>query len=286
MNNLKTYNSVKINDCKLTCPKVKKKDNNWKGKDILDVRFWIMSILAKRRSGKTTLIYNLIKQFAHKHMIILFFVPTFYKDNVYESIRNYLDRKGIVYQGNTSIENEEKIDLIDVFMKENSGEGLNEEIGNEETVSQPIIQQPQIPVCNFGENVIDSQSKVDNNVEPEYMIIFDDMSSQLRHPSIVKLCKNSRHFKCKIILSSQSIVDLTPSQHSQIDYCVLFKNFNFDSIEQIYKRLQPNLSFEEFYELYKNITESKTGKYNNFLLIDRNKEEYRKNLNEVIKFDK
>lgn len=281
MNNLKTYNSVKINNCKLTCPKVKKKDNNWKGKDILDVKYWIMSILAKRRSGKTTLIYNIIKNFAHKHMIILFFVPTFYKDSVYESIRNYLDRKAIVYQGNTSIENEEKVDLIDVFMKENSGGDENEESQEE------IVQQPQIPVCNFGDNT-DSQS-VENNkgiestpVEPEYMIIFDDMSSQLRHPSIVKLCKNSRHFKCKIILSSQSIVDLSPSQHSQIDYCVLFKNFNFNSIEQVYKRLQPNLSFEEFYELYKNVTEGKTGKYNNFLVIDRNKEEYRKNMNEVI----
>lgn len=278
MNN---YKSVKINDCKLTCPKVKKKDKNWKGKDILDVKYWIMSILAKRRSGKTTLIYNLIKQFGHKHMIILFFVPTFYKDSVYESIRNYLDRKGIVYQGNTSIENEEGIDLIDVFMKENNGDRylLNQESKEE------IVQQPQIPVCNFGGPIIDSQSESKNediNIEPEYMIIFDDMSSQLRHPSIVKLCKNSRHFKCKIILSSQSIVDLTPSQHSQIDYCVLFKNFNFDSIEKVYKRLQPNLSFEEFYELYKNVTEGKTGKYNNFLVIDRNKEEYRKNLNEVI----
>ncbi len=37
----------------------------------------------------------------------------------------------------------------------------------------------------------------------EYIFILDDLGSDLRHASITQLCKVSRHYKAKLIFSSQ-----------------------------------------------------------------------------------
>ena len=281
----------RINDTKLVLPRLPKKSLDWKGKKCLDVRYWCMSILGKRRSGKSSLIYTLLKEFTNRGIIVLFFVPTFYKDDTYLSMRNYLEKRKIGYQAYTSIE-EEGVNNIDMFMDVNNGE----EIDIEEEDLNGVLHEKITPTvsptlgkvgCNFGfecqqEKQVTKEEKKEEKPrikkEIEYLIIFDDMSGSLRNPSVIKLCKNSRHYKCKIILSSQSIVDLSPQTHQQLDYCVLFKNFNEQSLEQVYSKLQPNISFPEFVELYEKVTNSKTGKLNNFLLIDRANESYRVNL--------
>lgn len=277
----------KINDYKLTVPRLPKKAKDWKGKGCLDVQYWVMSILGKRRSGKSTLIYTLLKEFCSRNTVVLFFVPTFYKDDTYLSMKNFLEKKKIPYNVYTSID-EDGINNIDMFMEVNNGVDKDDEEDEKEEIQEikPLYQS-----CNFGSAEPHKEEKKEEKkeikkkpkIEPEYFIIFDDMSGQLRNPSVIKLCKNSRHYKCKIILSSQSIGDLHPQTHSQLDYCVLFKNFNEQSLEQVYQKLQPNISFEQFIELYEKITNSKTGKFNNFFLIDRASEQYRLNLCNKIK---
>lgn len=247
----------------------------WKGKNLLDVRYWVMSILAKRRSGKTTLIFNLIKNFCTKKTIVIFFVPTFMKDDTYQSIRDYLNEKDISYINYSSIK-EDGVNNIEAFMEANKGQEDIEDEKEEEKVDNLSS------VCNFGESPKEKTKAKRKPIPPEYLIIFDDISSELRDKSVSVLCKNSRHFKCKIILSSQSIIDLNPSTHAQVDYCALFKDFNEDSLEKIYQKLEPNISYEEFKEIYHEVTGTKMKGHphlNNFLLIDRANQEYRVNLN-------
>ena len=38
---------------------------------------------------------------------------------------------------------------------------------------------------------------------PEYIIIFDDLSSELKSQSLLTLLRKNRHFKTKLIISSQ-----------------------------------------------------------------------------------
>jgi predicted AAA+ superfamily ATPase len=90
--------STKINNAEIILPTLDIIDKKWKGKKILDLQYWVMAILSKRRSGKSTLIYNLIKQFANKNTIILFFCPTFHKDSTYGAIKKYLDEREINYE--------------------------------------------------------------------------------------------------------------------------------------------------------------------------------------------
>ena len=274
--------SVKVNNVGYVIPRVGSGlPQKWKGSKLLDVRYWVMSILAKRRSGKTTLIFNLIKNFCTKRTIVIFFVPTFHKDDTYQAIREYLDEKDIQYINYDSIK-EDGVNNISVFMESNKQDGKDEEgEGEEETPSSPSH-----PQCNFGnEPKTEKEKKKKDPPPPEYLIIFDDISSELRDKSVSVLCKNSRHFKCKIILSSQSIIDLNPSTHAQVDYCCLFKDFNEDSLEKIYNKLEPNIDSEKFKEIYHSVTNSKMKGHphlNNFLLIDRANQDYRISLSSKI----
>lgn len=54
------------------------------------------------------------------------------------------------------------------------------------------------------------KSKKSKYLAPEYMIIFDDLSSELKSRSLLSLLKFNRHFKAKLIISSQWLHDLLP----------------------------------------------------------------------------
>ena len=251
----------------------------------------------------------------------MFFSPTFYKDDTYEAIRKYLDKKGILWKGYTDIRNEDGVDYIDNFMRmnrENENKDENRQDEPENKLIEPNLKPVQ-PVVNFGdeltkrdelvnsfkkaflrnEDELVNSFKPENPTKPEFILVFDDMSRYLREKSVIELLKNSRHFRCKIIMSTQSITDLHPHGHSQFDYIALFKNFNEDSLEKIYDRIEPNISFEKFKEIYHETTkkpekrspkDDERGKrspkdergFHNFLLIDRGNEKYRINLDKEI----
>ncbi|MFN9115075.1 MAG: hypothetical protein ACK5XN_33860, partial [Bacteroidota bacterium] len=64
---------------------------------ILDRKYFVFAVLGKRRSGKSTLTFNLLKKFATKNTIVIFFVHTFTKDDNYKEMREFLDSKGITW---------------------------------------------------------------------------------------------------------------------------------------------------------------------------------------------
>jgi predicted AAA+ superfamily ATPase len=119
----------KINNTKISLPPLPKGTKKWKGMQCLDVQYWIMSILGKRRSGKTSLVYTLLKEFATKNTICLFFCSTFYKDSSYDAIRDYLDSKNIPYMGYTEVvDSETGLNEVQNFMDENSKAEDKEEL--------------------------------------------------------------------------------------------------------------------------------------------------------------
>jgi len=269
------FTRKKVNEYKISVPKQIKKENEWKGSDCLDVRYFVMGILGKRRSGKSTLIYSLLKYFASTKTIVIFFCPTFWKDGTYEAIRRYLDSKNIVYTDFQEVA-QNGVNNVDILMKqfEEKEEEQDEDQGK-------VIEDARAKKagCKFKEE-IDKPGRNKKVIPPEYIIIFDDISNEIRDKSVVKLCKNSRHYRSKILLSTQSITDLHPHQFAQLDYLAVFKDFNNEQVKQIYDRIQPNLSYEEFQLLYKAITSEKVGRdHNSFMLVDRANQKYRQDLN-------
>jgi len=105
------------------------------------------------------------------------------------------------------------------------------------------------------------------------MIIFDDLSSELKSKSLLSLLKFNRHFKAKLIISSQWLHDLLPESRKQIDLFLIFKGFPEDKIALIYKDCDSSLPFETFYQIYK----KSTIKPHSFMDVDTRADEFRSN---------
>jgi len=262
-------NIVPINKCKISVPVINSKPQKWRGDKIFNVRYWVTLILGKRKSGKSTLIYTLLTNFVTKKMVVLFFVPTFYKDDTYAVMREWLDKKGVAYRGFTDVI-EDGVNQIDEFMKVNHGMDETQEKEKEEI---------KCPFVKFNDPA--PRKKLDKPLPPpEYFLIFDDISNLLKNKSVCLLIKNSRHYRAKIILSTQSVVDISPQIYGQTDYLCMMKNLNRDSLEKIYERIEPPLdSLEEFEQLYHTVTNNK----HDFLLFSRENDEFGINLSKRIK---
>ncbi len=76
------------------------------------------------------------------------------------------------------------------------------------------------------EESIERKPRKPKRLGPEYVFIFDDLGSDLRHASITQLFKTSRHYKAKVIVSSQYVHDLSNSCIKNLDYTLIFKSFN------------------------------------------------------------
>ena len=113
---------------------------------------------------------------------------------------------------------------------------------------------------------------------PEYIFILDDLSDELKSPSVIKLLKNHRHFRCKTIISTQYPNDLPPGGRMQMDYFILFKDHPKKKIEEIHQNAGVSVTSDELYKIYKFATQDPYS----FLFIDRAENAFRKNFNTKI----
>ena len=105
------------------------------------------------------------------------------------------------------------------------------------------------------------------------MIIFDDLSSELKSRSLLSLLKFNRHFKAKLIISSQWLHDLLPESRKQIDLFLIFKGFPEDKLAQIYKDCDSSIPFDMFFAIYRKATKLP----HSFMYIDTRADEFRRN---------
>ncbi|HVW99981.1 MAG TPA: hypothetical protein VHA52_06075, partial [Candidatus Babeliaceae bacterium] len=126
------------------------------------------------------------------------------------------------------------------------------------------------------------KAKKEKYLSPKYVIVFDDMSNELKSPSVVKLLKESRHFLCKVVIGSQYLHDLRPESTKQIDYWLIFKGQPKAKLEVIHTQAEIPIPFESFWEVYKLATEVSENDTHPFLFIDVRKGQFRKNFNKLI----
>ena len=106
---------------------------------------------------------------------------------------------------------------------------------------------------------------------PEYMIVLDDLSNELKSKSLLTLLKKNRHYKSKIIISSQWLHDLLPESRKQIDLFMIFKGFPEKKIAEIYKDCDSSIPFDTFLKIYHQATK----KPHSFLYIDSRSDKMR-----------
>src|SRR4051812_31180254 len=72
--------------------------------------------------------------------------------------------------------------------------------------------------------------KPQKHVAPDIIFVLDDLSTELRYKSVATLLKSNRHYRCKVILSSQYLHDLEPQSIAQLDYMLLFGGQTLDKL--------------------------------------------------------
>ena len=238
-----------------------------KGYDLIDKLYCTIFICAKKESGKTNAIFKILKECTGKKTNLYIISSTVYNDDNWIEIVKYFENKNITINTFTSIDEANLDDLIEDLEEE-----ARKELEAKKNPPEEIIK-PRISL-NFDDHEDEKKERKPKKIAPEYIFIFDDMSTQLRAKSISALIKKHRHFKTKIICSSQYPNDLAPEARKNIDYWLLFGGHSEDKLLEIYNNCDLKISFPLFLQLYEN----ETRKIYSFLFIDKNKGEFRRNL--------
>jgi len=249
------------------------------GYDYFPTLYSNIYICSRRRSGKTTLIYNILKHCTSKRTNVVFFCSTIHRDSTYKLILEMLEKKKV------------NVMTYDHFLngKENILNGIIEELNNdletkeeEERIKLDNSEQPKLKAVLFPvEESKERKERKPKKLAPEYIFVFDDLGNDLRHPAITQLFKTSRHYKAKVIVSSQYIHDLSNSCIKNLDYTLIFKSFNREKLLVLFESLDLSIDFELFEQLYQDATEQPF----NFLYVDSRDNTYRKNFNKEYLID-
>lgn len=253
----------KINNVTVKPIKQMKNDLIVKGEELFSEPYCNVFLCAKKKSGKSTVIYNILKKCIGKNTKVHIFASTAFSDVTYKRIAEYLDNHEIDYEIYTSIV-EEGVNVIKQIIDE-----LNLEAQNKEEEEQKPAEPVMIEMGEKERPV--RKPRKPKYLAPEHLFIFDDLGATLRDKAIDSLLKVNRHYKSKVIISSQYLNDLSPQARLQLDYVLLFKGLPMEKLGQIYKDIDLSIDFDEFLKYYEIATNEKFS----FLYVDVRSERYR-----------
>jgi len=239
-----------------------------KGFNILPEIYCNCFVLAKKKMGKSTLIYKMIKDTIDPRTKVYAFVSTLNKDKIWKTIRHYCESHNIEFNGYTSII-DNGVNILGNLVNRLQQPDEEEEV---KKVKKQIAIQ-----CNDDDD--DDEKKPRKKKYkyrvPDYIFILDDLSTELKDPAVIALMKTHRHYDSKVYIGNQYWNDCAKSGRKMTDYMIIFGKQPVDKLIEVHKELDLDIAFDEFMEMYKFAIKEKF----NFLYIDINNCEYRKNFN-------
>lgn len=241
-----------------------------KGNELFSELYANIFLLAKKKSGKTSTIFKIIKECAGKNTTIIIFASTVHKDQNWRAIIKWLKEKSISFITYTSIfegKTNHLAELVDHFTKPENEEEEEDYTGFFE--------------YGFSDDEDEEGEPKSKLIAPDYMLIIDDLSAELKNPAFAELLKIHRHFNSKTIISSQYIHDLKPESIQQLDYILLWPNIPEEKLRRLHTQLDLSTSYPLFKKLYNYATKEKY----NFLYVDIRNEKFRQNFNKEFEID-
>lgn len=268
----------KINNCEITPIKLQNTGKDFRGNELFETEFPNIFLLAKKNSGKTVTIFNIIKKMIDKHTMVIIFCSTIHKDPSWEYIINWLKKKNVPYVSYTSI-NEDGLNQIEQFY---TGLQKAKEESDDEEGEEP---RPNCIQCNEIEHEEEEEEKAP--IIDKYIMICDDISDELKDKKLAYFVKRNRHFRTKVILSSQYYNDLAKDARTQMDYILVWPRLPEEKLEEMKKLANVSCHFPQLLQMYKDATApNKPGeKSHNFIYIDVGRDKYRRNFNEQFNCD-
>ena len=246
----------------------KKDKRQAKGWQLIPECYANVALVAKKKSGKTSVIYQLIKECVGRNTSILAFVSTLHKDDGWLTIQKYCEDRGVPFVGYTSLKDEgvdQLAALVEHLQEDEKDDSKVEDVPAPVYACVPAAGLPPEPETK-------QKPRKSKYIAPEYIIILDDLSDELKSQSVTALLKKNRHFKCKIIISTQWLNDIPPQSIKQLDVILLFKDHSIEKIEELHSRSALSVPLEKFKEMYQDAT----AKPYSFLFIDLSNNEYRR----------
>lgn len=269
-------------------------------------------ILGKTGSGKTIVAQNILRECVGPKTMIYAFSGSINSDQRWIDIQNWAKQHKIAFHGYDTIKHKTQYGIINrvgelmkALRKEaemrleqeeakRRAEGLGldtlgmdpEDIDEDMPEYERVINQPG--ELDIGEPTNEEHPSVgilDNKpsceVEypfqsPDYILILDDCSRDLRNDDLTTLLKSSRHFRMKVLLLSQHVKDLMPAAISQLSYLLLFGGLGTPILKKILEDTGMDISLPLFETFYKKVTAGDGNKHN-FLYIDIANVSFRKN---------
>lgn len=256
-----------------------------KGADICSELYPNIYLCAKKKSGKTSCTFKILKECVGKRTKIIVFCSTIHKDENWIAIRKYFENKGYDITCFTSIyeDGEDRLEQLMNDIKQEAEEEEEAEREKEPETDNVDYFLQRLNELNNTRQHLDEEEKERKPRKlkyraPDYFIVFDDLSSELKSRSLLSLLKTNRHYRSKVLLSSQYLNDILPESRKQLDLWIIFKGFTFEKIKEIYKDCDTGIPLDLFYSIYQKATK----KPYSFMYIDTRTDQFRRNFNEEI----
>lgn len=229
-----------------------------RGYDLFEKPYPNVFIPAMTASGKTSLIWTIIRKKCDKKTKFICFVGTHEQDDSWMKIKEWMDANDIYYEFYYSI------------YEDNALEGLIQDLRDErkreeeERIKMEHPEEEENAIVNFKEHSVQIKVKKPRKIAPAYCLIFDDLAKELRDPKISFLAREIRHYHAMGIYSSQTLNDIHPQALTQMRYILILKGLNKIKLEELYRKLSLPLTWDQFRLLYSDATKEKY----NFLWIN------------------
>jgi len=296
----------KINDIEIK-PIISKKTANAKtirGYNFFKEPYANVCILARKNSGKSTVIYRALEECATKGTNVMIFCSTINLDETYKKMVKMLEKKKCnVSTHEHFIENGVNLldQLIKILQKKAEDETKDEEKQENKVKKAPIpviVLPNNCKIIGYekdGSAIIEGNSIPPKQVKkqekskmitPENIFVFDDLSTEMAHPSISKLLTIIRHTHSKCIISAHNVNSIAPMGLRMIDVFCLFPNISDEKIQEVCEKVGlMHKGDTKKRSLLQELYNDATSEPHNFLYIDRGNGEYRKNFNQVYKIE-
>lgn len=224
-----------------------------KGVELFPEIYSNIFLLAKKKSGKTTSINHILKKCIDRDTRVYIFGSTINKDSSWLHIIKTLKERGNAVEAYQSIHDG----------KDNILSGILQELNIEAEIELMKASEPKKEKLKFicfddseddDEKAECRRKKRKKKISPEVIFIFDDLSTELRDPEVCGLLKKNRHYKSKVLISSQYIHDMKPEAIRQLDYLLVFSGQPEDKLMKLHASLDLSIPFEKFNNLYKHAT--------------------------------
>jgi hypothetical protein len=260
----------KLNDIKIHPVRIQQPDTDEiKGKDYLPTLYNNSLIIAKKNSGKTMMIAQLLRETIDDRTNVVVFSGTSSADPVWLEIKKDLNKRNINAEFHLDII-ENGINIIQAYI-----EAFQEMADEEQQPEEPITEEPELFL-----KVKVRKERKRKYIVPRWLFVFDDISKALSNRYVAILTKMHRHFMCRVIISTQYAHDIDRDTLIQMDYVFLFRMIEVDKLKIFHERLALWKNYTDFEKIYKFATEEKYS----FLMIDRVNGVFRRNFSDQILF--